>query len=55
MKFIINEICKSDLFIDSNYDIFQKLLKENWINDDLLKCIEEEIKTERKIKEEFNK
>jgi hypothetical protein len=55
VKFIINEICKSDLFIDSNYDIFQKLLKENWINDDLLKCIEEEIKTERKIKEEFNK
>ena len=54
IKFIVNDIGKSDLFIDEKYNTFYKLKKQNWISKELLECLEEETQTEREIKSEFN-
>ena len=54
IKFIVNDIVKSDLFNDENYLTFYKLKKQFWINSMLLESLEEEIKIEKEIKNEFN-
>ena len=54
VKFIVNDIGRSDLFTDENYDIFYKLKKNNWIKNVLLNYLEEESKIEKQIKNEFN-
>ena len=54
IKFIVNDIGRSDLFTDDNYDIFYKLKKNNLIKNVLLNYLEEETKIEKKIKAEFN-
>ena len=55
IKFLVNDIGKSDLFIDENYTTFYNIKKKNWINEELLECLEEEIIIEKNIKSEFNK
>ena len=42
VKFIVNDIGRSDLFTDENYDIFYKLKKNNCIKNVLLNYLEEE-------------
>ena len=54
IKFIVNDIGKSDLFIDDNYLTFYTLKKQFWINNELLECLEEEIKIENEIKSEYD-
>ena len=44
---------KSDLFTDDNFSVFYKLKKQNWISNELLECLEEEIKLEKGIKSEL--
>jgi len=50
VKFLVNDIGKSDLFIDDNYETFYKLKKQCWISNDLLDKLSEEIKIEKEIK-----
>ena len=54
IKFIVNDIGKSDLFIDENYKTFYKFKKQNWISKELLECLEEETQIEKEIKSEFH-
>ena len=50
IKFLVNDIGKSDLFTDDNYEVFYKLKKQYWINNDLLDKLNEEINIEKEIK-----
>ena len=54
IKFIVNDIGKSHLFINENYITFYKLKKQHWINNELIQCLEEETRIEKEIKSEFN-
>jgi len=53
IKFLVNDMGKSDLFTDDNFSVFYKLKKQNWISNELLECLEEEIKLEKGIKSEL--
>jgi hypothetical protein len=53
IKFIVNDIGKSDLFNDENYNTFYQLKKNNWINNKLIESLEEEIEIEKNIKSEY--
>ena len=53
IKFIVNDIVKSDLFNDENYLTFYKLKKQFWINSELLESLEEENKIEKEIENEL--
>ena len=53
IKFLVNDIGKSDLFIDNNYEMFYKLKKQYWISNDLLGKLYEEIQVEKEIKSQF--
>ena len=53
IKFIVNDIGKSDLFNDENYNTFYQLKKKNWINNKLIESLEEEINIEKIIKADY--
>ena len=53
IKFIVNDIGKSDLFTDENYKTFYKFKKSTWISNELLECLERETQLEKDIKSEF--
>ena len=54
IKFLVNDIGKNELFIDDNFEIFYKLKKQYWINEELLDKLYEEIKLEKEIKSQFS-
>ena len=53
IKFLVNDMGKNELFTDDNFSVFYKLKKQNWISNELLECLEEEIKVEKDIKSEL--
>jgi len=50
IKFLVNDMGKNELFTDDNFSVFYKLKKQNWVSNELLECLEEEIKVEKDIK-----
>ena len=53
IKFLVNDMGKNELFTDDKFSVFYKLKKQNWISNELLECLEEELKLEKDIKSEL--
>ena len=53
-EFLINKLNKDSIFLNENFDKFQKMRKLFKVPDDLIKNIEEEIELEKKSKISLN-